>query len=236
MIDFSRRSGEKEIIDSTEIAPAEIYQNMRELKFINASLGGHDATLAGLKKLLRNKKVSVCEIGCGGGDNLNAIDKFCKKNEIECELTGIDLNADCIDFAKKSASNEGTAFLHSDFNDVHFSHKPDIIYSSLFCHHFSDQELVTMVKWMRDNCTEGFFINDLHRHPLAYFFIKYSTKMFSGSRLVKNDAPISVMRGFRRKDWEKILSQAGIDNYEISWRWAFRWLIIVRKNYTIVTL
>jgi hypothetical protein len=31
----------------------------------------------------------------------------------------------------------------------------------------------------------GFFTNDLHRHPIAYNFIKYATKLFSKSYLVK---------------------------------------------------
>jgi hypothetical protein len=79
---------------------------------------------------------------------------------------------------------------------------------------------------MRSNSTIGFFINDLHRHPLAYHSIKWITKIFSKSYLVKNDAPLSVLRGFKRKEWKGLFQQAGIDNYELQWKWAFRWLIV----------
>jgi len=44
--------------------------------------------------------------------------------------------------------------------------------------------------------------------------------------LVKNDAPLSVLRGFKRKDWERLLAAAGITHFTCQWRWAFRWLII----------
>jgi hypothetical protein len=82
-----------------------------------------------------------------------------------------------------------------------------------------------MFGWMRENSRLGFFINDLHRHWLAYYSIKFLTKLFSKSYLVKNDAPLSVQRGFRRKEWNAIFEHAGISNFNCKWRWAFRWLI-----------
>jgi hypothetical protein len=45
---------------------------------------------------------------------------------------------------------------------------------------------------------------------------------------VKNDAPLSVLRGFKKKELEEVLKKAGITDYSIHWKWAFRWLIIVR--------
>jgi hypothetical protein len=118
-------------------------------------------------------------------------------------------------------------FISSDYRRVSFGNSiPDIIFTSLFCHHFTDEELIEMLKWMKVNCTLGFFINDLHRHPIAYHFIKNVTKLFSSSYLVKNDAPLSVLRGFKKNEWKGILQQAGIKNYSIKWKWAFRYLIV----------
>ena len=80
------------------------------------------------------------------------------------------------------------------------------------------------------NSKRGFFINDLHRHWLAYYLIKYITRFFSKSYLVKNDACLSVARSFRKNDWKKLMLQAGISNWEIAWKWAFRWLVTVGKR------
>jgi hypothetical protein len=82
---------------------------------------------------------------------------------------------------------------------------------------------------MNKNSKNGFFIGDLHRHWLAYYSIKFLTKLFSKSYLVKNDAPLSVQRGFTKKEWVILLKKAGIKNYEITWCWAFRHLILVKK-------
>lgn len=230
MIDYTHRSYKKEILDRDNIPFEDIVENMRELDFINTWLGGHSITLSGLKKIINNQKdISVCEIGCGGGDNLNAIYKYCNKKKIVAKLQGIDINPDCIAFAKKNSMIENASFIVSDYRQIEFKEQqPDIIFSSLFCHHFTDDELAEMLQWMKKNATIGFFINDLHRHPLAYNLIKTATKLFSKSYLVKNDAPLSVLRGFRKNEWERIFEKTGINDYSIEWKWAFRHLIICK--------
>ena len=229
MINYKKRSQQKELLDQDDIPFAEIALNMKELEWINAHLGGHSITINGFKNLLQNKKtISVCEIGCGGGDNLNAINQFCVANNITAQFTGIDINEDCIEYAIKNTEVKCMRFYVSDYKQFNFQdHKPDIIFSSLFCHHFTDEELVEMLHWMKDNSLRGFFINDLHRHSIAYHFIKLTTTVFSKSSLVKNDAPVSVLRGFKKREWEDLLQQAGINNYSIKWKWAFRFLIVV---------
>lgn len=228
-IDYNERSMEKEILDGNNIPFEDIACNMKELEWVNAHLGGHSINNRGFKKLLpSNRRVSICEIGCGGGDNLNALYDYCIKNKIEASFTGIDINKDCIGYAKQKSKIPGVSFMVSDYKKVTFNTKPDIIFSSLFCHHFNNHELVEMLLWMKQHSVVGFFINDLHRHPLAYHFIKMTTRLFSKSYLVKNDAPLSVLRGFKRKEWAMILDRAGIKDYEIEWRWAFRYLVNLR--------
>jgi len=231
-MDFSVRSYDKELLDFDSIPFSEIEQNMHELNIINTWLGGHRITLKGFKKLTRNKRqITVCEIGCGGGDNLMAIEKWCAKRNIVTKLIGIDMNADCTTICASKFKNSDAKFLASDYRLIKFtSDKPDIIFSSLFCHHFTNEELITMLQWMKSNSKIGFFINDLQRHRFAYFSIKWITKIFSRSYLVKNDAPLSVLRGFKKKEWRLLLRQAGIDYYHLEWNWAFRWLIIYENK------
>ena len=62
--------------------------------------------------------------------------------------------------------------------------------------------------------------------PLHIIRFKLLTKLFSNSYLVKNDAPLSVARGFIKKEWQKVFKIAGIKQFKIQWQWAFRYLII----------
>lgn len=226
-----KRSTDKELLDDPGIPSSDIRRNMEELNVINAWLGGHAITIAGLKQLVKQRQqLSICEIGSGGGDNLAAIARWCAKKGIAVQLTGIDINPFCTDTAKanwKPVPNARVSFITADYRQVELKEKPDIIFSSLFCHHFSEAELVQQLQWMQQYSGSGFFINDLHRHPLAYHSIKILTRIFSKSYLVKNDAPLSVKRSFVKSDWIIILQQAGISTFSVHWKWAFRWLVVV---------
>ncbi len=229
-MNLKTRSYQKELLDQEDIPFSDIAQTMRELNTINTWLGGHAITIKGFKELLKDKKeITVCEIGCGGGDNLVAIVKYCQQMNIKIHCIGIDYNQECIAFAKENNYlKDNTEFIYSDYSKVHFENNPDIIFSSLFCHHFTDEELIFQLKWMQENSSTGFFINDLQRHWLAWYSIRSLTQLFSKSYLVKNDASLSVERGFIKKDWQVLFSKAKIFNFQITWQWAFRYLIVHR--------
>lgn len=231
MINLRHRSYQKELMDADNIPFDAMAQTLKELNVVNTRLGGHAITIEGIKKLKGNAtSITVCEIGCGGGDNLFAIHKYCIKNNITVNFIGIDMNMECINFAKQQYPQLPCQWICSDYAVVNFgNNRPDIIFSSLFCHHFTDEQLVSMLHWLKQNSRRGFFINDLQRHWLAYHLIKNITKVFSKSYLVKNDAALSVARSFRKEEWEELFSKAGIDNYSIKWKWAFRYLIISGK-------
>lgn len=230
-MNFTIRSYSKELLDADDIPFAEIKKNMQELDTINTWLGGHSITRAGFKKLIAGKNnIRVCEIGCGGGDNLVMLLRWSKKNNLNIECIGIDIKKECIDYAATRWQGEPIEWIVSDYRNAQFKEKPDIIFSSLFCHHFTQEELIAQLKWMQANSKQGFFINDLHRHPLAYYSIKFLTQLFSKSKLVKNDAPLSVARGFKRKDWEWLINQSSLASISIQWKWAFRYLIVCRNG------
>ncbi len=223
------RSTQKEFLDNDNIPFADIIVNMHELNMVNTWLGGHAITCNGIRnfqtKFPQSSTLSIAEIGCGGGDNLMAIQRFLDRQEIKYTLTGIDIKQECIDYAQQQAKIP-LNWICSDYRDVQWpGNKPDIIFTSLFCHHFTNEELVAQLQWLKQNSRLGFFINDLHRHPLAYYSISLITSIFSKSYLVKNDAPLSVKRGFTAPEWHQLLQKAGITNYTLKWKWAFRHLI-----------
>lgn len=233
---FSNRSSQKELLDKDDIPFEDIKQNMKELDFINTWLGGHQITIKGLSQIINASILQpvnpllICEIGCGGGDNLRVIKQWCIRENINASFIGIDINPHCISFAKSRKENEGIKFICSDYRTVTLENKPHIIFSSLFCHHFSKEELQQQFEWMKQNAQLGFFVNDLQRHPLAYYSIKWLTQLFSKSYLVKNDAPLSVLRGFHKNELSSILHQSNIQSFSLQWKWAFRWLLICQHE------
>ena len=219
-----KKSFQKELLDNDQIPEKDLIQNLKELAFINTYLGGHDVIKKGLGNFQRkSESLKVLEIGSGGGDNLSALKDSFQQNS----YVGLDMKETCISYSKNQYPK--FEWILSDYKLFVPENQFDVIFNSLFCHHFLDDELVKMLKWMNENSTKGFFIGDLHRNSIAYYAIKLLTFLFSKSYLVKNDAPLSVARGFSKSDWKILLERAGISNYQIKWQWAFRWLIIVKK-------
>lgn len=217
-------------MDRNDIPEKDLYRNYRELHIINQQLGGYRITLKGLTRIVKGMtSFSILDIGCGGGDMLKTIAVWGRKNNFQLQLTGVDISAAAIQYSKENCKSfpEIECRQEDVFQHLGSGKSYDVIMNTLFMHHFTDDQIVRLLLLMKNNADRGFVINDLQRHPLAYYSIKWITKFFSQSYLVKNDAPLSVLRGFRLEDWWHLLSKAFITNALISREWAFRYLVVV---------
>jgi 2-polyprenyl-3-methyl-5-hydroxy-6-metoxy-1,4-benzoquinol methylase len=228
---FRFRSNEKELLDQEEIPPADLYRNLQELDFINHWLGGYNISFAALKKVLKkNRRYTIVDIGCGGGDTLKRISNWNKAAGFDLELYGVDIKPVCIEYASKNLRSKPVTLICDDYRNVfdHLAHA-DIIHACLFCHHLTEQQMIDLVVFAL-NHKAILVVNDLERNPLAYYSIKWLTRLFSKSYLVRNDAPLSVLRGFKKTEWLDILQKAGAQKYSIRNKWAFRHEVIVYGN------
>ncbi|HEY0029418.1 MAG TPA: methyltransferase domain-containing protein [Bacteroidia bacterium] len=231
---FSHRSYESELLDAPNIPTELLFQNLRELDVVNRTLGGHTITLAGIKSLVtdKNKMYRIVDIGCGGGDAMKQIVKWARKNGFNVQLIGVDMNPDAISYMLSYCEGETeVSGVTSDYRDyLKANPETDIIHCSLFCHHLKDDELIELFQYMNQYARVGFIINDLHRHWFAYYSIKFLTRLLNGSALVKNDAPLSVLRGFKKNELSNLLDKAQLKNTSVKWRWAFRYLVLHKKS------
>ena len=224
-------------MDNLNLASDDLKKNLDELEFINTTLGGYKVLTSALTTLYKenklSKKTSLADIGSGGGDTLRQIAKWFEKKNIEADLVGIDANDFMIHYAQNKSHNF-PQISYKKLNVFDIDSKNENRYHwatmSLFCHHFTDEELISIFKNIYKLTSEGFIINDLHRNPIAYYSIYFLTRLFNGSYLVKNDAPLSVLRAFKKQELIKLLEQAGIKKYRIKWQWAFRYQVIVEKT------
>ncbi len=100
----------------------------------------------------------------------------------------------------------------------------DYVHSSLFLHHFRNEQIVPLLAEMDRVAAHGVVVNDLHRHWFAYQSIRLLGALFIRSPIVRHDAPLSVRRGFRASDLER-WRRSGRPRPGYRWRWPFRWLV-----------
>jgi SAM-dependent methyltransferase len=223
---FSARSHKKELLDADDIPPNDLARNLYELDVINTYLGGYAVSLRALKDVLsREREEVIVDIGSGGGDTLRAVSKWAVKRNYNLKLVGVDIKDYCVSYS--NAHHPGLTFVRDDYRNL-LKHVPDVtvVHASLFCHHLSDDEIIRLISFARVNKLT-LVINDLARHPVAYYAIRALTWMLSSSRLVKNDAPLSVLRGFKKKEWSSLIERAGATQYRVRNRWAFRHEVVV---------
>ena len=236
---FKHRSQEPELMDDLNLSGEALRKNLDELEIINHWLGGNKVVTDALNRVLRKpadtgetkQAIKIADIGCGGGDILRVVAQWAQKRQLPVELTGIDANDFMVNYARQKCRNYPNINILQEniFQPGFQARQFDIIICSLFCHHFTDEQLQIMWSQLYDQANQAVIINDLHRHPLAYYSIKWLTKLFSGSYLVKNDAPLSVLRAFRKTEIQGILAKSNITKYTLRWQWAFRWQLIMHK-------
>ena len=227
---FTYRSNQKELLDETNIQHVLLFKNLRELDILNRTTGGHAVTLKGIKQLVTDhtKIYHIVDLGCGSGDSLRAIADWARKNNFKVQLTGVDRNDGVIVYLKKHCSTypeiTGVILDYRDFLDRNTS--VDIVLCSLFCHHLKEHELTKLFTYFREKVTTGFIINDLQRNWMAYYSAWFFTRLFIGSRLAKNDGPVSVLRAFKVSELKHLLEKTNIRNYIIQKQRIFRLLLV----------
>ena len=66
---LEKRSQEIEIMDDLKISGEVVNQTLRELNTVNKLLGGNQISVSAFSKMIANRrKVSLADLGCGGGD------------------------------------------------------------------------------------------------------------------------------------------------------------------------
>ncbi len=224
---FLKRSYRKEIMDDFSIVDERIERALVELEYVNKFLGGVSATKAGMKFLLNGKaqdEITVLDIGAGASDMF----KHLSDTFPSLKVFSIDRNKGICRVIKRN-NNALPVFgdaVKLPFKDESFS----VVHASLFLHHFNGEEIKDIISAALSVSKDGVVINDLRRSVFALLAIKILTALFSKSKMVKNDAPLSVRKGFIKSELKNIMNELNIKDYNIKRKWAHRWLIVIPKE------
>lgn len=233
--DLSHRSEESELMDSLDVDYETFRGCLRDLSQVNALSLGYRPTLAFLNDLRRSgqlrlgRPIEILDVGSGYGDLLRVVQRWAQRHGLPVRLVGLDLNP----WSARAAANatpkdQAIDWLTGDVFD--HSGRADVILSSLFAHHLDDLAIVRFLRWMEEGALVGWFINDLHRHPVAYRGFGPLATVLRLHRFVRHDGPVSFARAFVPADWHRLTHAAGLPPGAVEVRRRFPFRLCVARH------
>jgi SAM-dependent methyltransferase len=212
-LDFSRRAQLTERMDEP-CSRSELRACLRDITKTNHWLMAYRPSLHWLDNLdLRplDGPLRILDVGCGFGDGLRRIERWANARSLPVELTGLDLNPDAAAIATEAgAAGSSIQWIASDI----FAYLPEkpvhLVVSALFTHHLAEDDVVRFLKWMEQYAELGWFINDLSRGAIPYYFFRAFSRLARLHPFVQHDGPVSVARSFVPEDWQNHCAAAGL--------------------------
>lgn len=213
----------EEQMDDPALDPAVYDRVLHDLARVNSVTLARRPTLAFLRQLPRQSRpLRILDVGFGDGDMLRTIARTMAHLGVEVELTGIDLNPRSMASAQaRTPAHLNIRYLTGDYQDL-AGQGFDVILSSLVAHHMTDAQLQAFLCFMQAEARIGWFINDLHRHGVAWLGYPLLARLAGWHRIVREDGQLSIARSYRPSEWTPLLAKAGIVDARVFRAFPFR--------------
>ena len=212
MSSLAVRERREEQMDDPSLDPAVYAAVIGDLARVNALLMTSRPTIAFIRRALNGRRrFRLLDVGFGQGDMLRAIARWARRKRIEAELVGVDLNPRSLP-AAAAATPAGLPIEYrtGDYADT-AGEGWDFVISSSVTHHMTDAQLHAFLRFMEAEARIGWYVNDIHRHWLAYHSFPTLARIMGWHRMVREDGCLSIQRGFRAGEWRRIIAESGID-------------------------
>jgi len=223
----TRKSHIVEDLDNLELKGKELTKTLDGLSKINRWLGNTKYTLEAVQKQFEDHDMqTIVDLGCGGGDNLIAIAKWCASKNKTVQLIGIDGNQNALNYAQ-SKSDFNIDFRQADILDPNFEIPPcDLLISSHFMYHFKDQALKEFLKKAEQKVNIAMIFSELKRDPKAYRLFDTFGRFFGAS--VRADGLKALERSFTIDEVFDLMDEAEMLNIAIESKPWFRYIAVIQ--------
>ena len=222
---LANRVHAEELMDADDL-PAETYAAVvRDLARVNTVTMARRPTLAFLDRVQRRiggRSLRILDVGFGDGDMLRAIARWGSRRNLDLSLVGIDLNLRS-EAAARAHTSAGMAIDYRTGDYAKLATETfDVVISSLVAHHMTDAQLLAFLRFMDARARAGWFVNDLHRHGVAWTMFPLLAKLMRWHPIVRHDGQLSIARSYRPREWPAILAAAGVAGATIAPTFPFR--------------
>ncbi len=219
------RSRKLERLDTGDYSPEEYQRWLTETRLINRWLGDSRALRLSLENESLEGPVTILDVGAGSGELLKSARLHL--GDRASLLVGAEINPEAAARIAGQA-NAGLLSVQCDALRLPFADNSfDLVVSSLFLHHLSDAEAITLIREMDRVARKNFFIIDLHRSRVAFYLYRLFGPIFLQPFTIE-DGSLSILRSFRPDELKHLAESAGI-NPIVQRRLFFR-LVLSRRR------
>jgi hypothetical protein len=188
-------------------APPEVARSsLRDLARINRYLGGYyvlGRLFGGIVKPADS--FSVLDIGAASGDMGAAI----RRRYPHALVTSLDYKGEHL--AQAADPKVVADAFRLPFRTASF----DFVFSSLFLHHFTNEQVVELFRTFRGLARRAVLAIDLDRGPLAYHFLPNTRWLFGWHDITISDGQISVAAALKKDELLALAVRAGLNDTRV---------------------
>jgi SAM-dependent methyltransferase len=246
-----KRSTEKEMMDLPGNPRDLLVEDLRNLRTINRYLGGYRGVMKGLKRLVRKdamSRFSLLDVGTGSADIPKVIVRWARNQRIEARIVALEpepvtarvaamltqqeTNPPFIPLLHRRKERDfrrcGISVVRGDgmappFRAASF----DFVLASQMLHHFSEEEIVALLRTWSRLARKAILVSDLVRDPLAYYGIRVITHLFTRNQMTRFDGPLSVRRALTLNEWRELFREAAVGPFRVVPIFPYRQMTVI---------
>jgi 2-polyprenyl-3-methyl-5-hydroxy-6-metoxy-1,4-benzoquinol methylase len=234
-----------ELMDDPNLDPHEHQKALAGLRRINLFCGTGRILANHIQAVADRsgwRQISVLDLGCGSGDIAIELALRLQSN-LDVTVTGWDMSATAIETANErmlahrlrpvlsrrlseivNFEQRNALETIATFRSDTVSKKFDIVYCTLFMHHFSEPLSIELLRAMKQ-LSKGFVVvDDLNRTYLGWVLATVGCHLLSRSKVVHFDGPQSVRAAYTPAELLALAEKAGLNDAEIKRHWPQRFL------------
>ena len=246
-----KRSTEKEMMDLPGNPKELLVEDLRNLRIINRYLGGYRGVVKGLKRLVRKDRMSrfsLLDVGTGSADIPKVIVQWARSRSVEARVVALEpdpvtarvaamltlpeTNPPFIPLLQRGKEGDfrrcGISVVRGDgmappFRAASF----DFVLASQMLHHFSEEEIVALLRTWSRLARRAIIVSDLVRHPIAYCGIRLLTHLFTRNQMTRFDGPLSVRRALTLKEWRELFRESAVGPFRVVPIFPYRQMTVI---------
>lgn len=200
-----------ELLDDPAADPRLVHRSLTNIVRANRLFGGRAAVRFGLARLLRavppGASLTLFDIGTGAGDLAAAARTWAARRHITLHPVGLDRNP----VAARMASCAGVPSMVGCLGSLPLAPRSvDLVLMSQVAHHLAASAVVQLLRDATRVARVGVVLADLRRSRIAAAAFGAAATMLRFDHATRHDGMVSVRRGYRPAELERLLSAAGI--------------------------